>query len=682
MTAGPVASTDILLSPFRLRHLQLRNRIVSTAHAPGYGVESLPRERYIRYHEEKARGGVGLTMFGGSTAVSPDAVAPFGQLTAAEDRAIPHLAALADAVHRHGAACICQISHPGRRGGWQSGSWLAPVAPSAVREPQHRAFPKEMEDWDFDRIRDDFAAATRRCREAGLDGVELLFAGGHLMLQFLSPAVNRRVDRYGGSPENRLRYALEVLAAVREAAGDSFVVGVRITADEFLDEGLDRHACLDICEGLAGSGCVDYLNVMASQTYDWRSSTLSIPGMSMPMAPYLTLAGAIKAVVDIPVMHAGRIHDLPTAARAITDGYVDLVGMTRSQIADPHMVRKLESGRAEDIRPCVGANYCINRIYAGGESLCIHNPATGREASLPHRFEPAAERRRVVVVGAGPAGLEAARVSAERGHEVILFEREDTPGGQLNLASRAGGRAALAGITQWLQAQVRRLGVELRLATEADADAVRSCSPDVVVIATGGRPNRGDIEGVELVCSAWDLLAEKLIPGDSVLLFEDGGMDAGMSCAQFLGERVSHLEVATPERHLGIDVGATTFPVYLQKLYEHGVVVTPDSRLRSVRRRGNRLVAVLRNEYTLAEQEREVDQVVSEHGTLPVDDLYFALKPHAANRGVVDYHALVAGRPQPRREPPGFLLYRVGDAVAGRNIHAAIHDSLRLCKDF
>src|SRR5579871_2890520 len=205
---------EALLQPLRLRGTTLRNRIVSTAHAPGYGIESLPRERYRRYHEEKAKGGIGLTMIGGSTAVSPDAVAPFGQLTLADDRAIPHIKELVDAVHGHGASCFCQISHPGRRGRWDSGAWLPQVSPSAVREPQHRPFPKEMEDWDFERIVEDYKAAASRAKAAGLDGVELLFAGGHLLVQFLSPAVNMRTDGYGGSLDNRLRYAFEIITAV------------------------------------------------------------------------------------------------------------------------------------------------------------------------------------------------------------------------------------------------------------------------------------------------------------------------------------------------------------------------------------------------------------------------------------------------------------------------------------
>lgn len=670
-----------LLSPFRLGHLTLRNRIVSTAHAPAYGVASKPMERYRLYHEEKAKGGVALTMFGGSTAVSPDAIAPFGQLTLADDSAVPHMRDLAEAVHRHGAACICQISHPGRRGRWDSGSWLPAAGPSHRREPQHRSFPKEMEDWDFDRIKRDYVAAAQRGKDSGLDGVELLFAGGHLMLQFFSPAVNTRTDAYGGSLENRLRYAVEVLRAVRAGVGDGFVIGARITADEMISEGLDRAECLQIAVALAATGVVDYLNIMASQTYDWRSSALSIPSMAFPPAPWLSLASAIKAAVPIAVLHAGRITDLATAARAIDEGHIDLVAMTRAQIADPHLVNKLRAGRGDDIRPCVGANYCINRIYAGHESLCLLNPATGREATMPHILGKAATARRVVVVGAGPAGLEAARVCAERGHRVTLFEAEPEVGGQIRIAGRLAWRASLGGIADWLRRQIEARGVDLRLRQAAGVADVVALDPDIVLIATGGRPNKGPVEGDELVTSSWDILSGRAVPGGETLLFDDHSGDQGMSCAQFIAERGARLEVVTPEREIGTEVGATTFPIYLRALYEHRAKFSTDLRLRAVRRSGNRLTATLRNEYTLRDEEREVDQVVSEHGTLPDDALYFALKPLARNGGAVDYQALTRGAYSEITTNPDatFVLYRLGDAVAGRNIHAALYDSLRLC---
>jgi NADPH-dependent 2,4-dienoyl-CoA reductase/sulfur reductase-like enzyme len=423
---------------------------------------------------------------------------------------------------------------------------------------------------------------------------------------------------------------------------------------------------------------------MASNTYDWRSSSYSIPSMASPLAPYLGMAGAIKAAVSIPVLHAGRILDLATAARAIEDGIIDLVAMTRAQIADPHMVRKLVERRENDIRPCVGANYCINRIYSGAEALCLQNPATGREATMPHVVPRAGTQKRVVVVGGGPAGLEAARVCGERGHRVTLIEAEPQVGGQINIAARLSWRNALTTIPQWLEAQCRRVGVDLWLGYTADAAMVERFTPDIVVIATGGYPNTGAIEGAEHVFSTWDILGGHVKPADRVLMFDDQGSDSGMGCADYLSRHAGKLEVATPERHLGIETGVTTFPTYLTNLYERKVVISPDLRLRRVEAKGNSLIAVLRNEYTLKEERREVDQVVSDHGTLPNEDLYLELKPRSRNLGAVDYHALVAGRAQTiSTNPEGkYTLFRVGDSVASRNIHAALFDSLRLCKDF
>ncbi|MFO0997458.1 MAG: NADH:flavin oxidoreductase [Alphaproteobacteria bacterium] len=675
---------DALFEPLRIKNLTIRNRIMSTAHAPAYGEGGMPGERYQAYHEEKAKGGLGLDIFGGSSTIAIECPPTFGQLSVADDRVIPHLQKMAERIHRHGAATFCQISHSGRRTRWDQGQWLAPVAPSAIREPEHRPFPKEMEDWDFDRIRRDYGQAARRVKAGGIDGVELLYGGGHLMLQFWSPSANTRGDKYGGALENRMRFGFEVLEEVRGQVGPDFILGVRLTSDELIADGLAPTECLEIAVRLAASGYVDYLNIMTSQPRDWRSSSLSTVNMSFPSAPYLHLASAIKAAVNVPIFHAGKIADPATAARAIAEGHLDMVAMTRAHIADPHFVRKVREGREDDIRQCVGANYCIDRIYTGAEALCIQNPATGRETKVPHVIPAAQAKKTVVIAGAGVAGLEAARVSAERGHRVVLFESTPKTGGQVNVAIKATWRSGLAGITRWLESQIEKRGVDLRLGTPATAANVMAEKPDVVIVATGGAPNKGAIEGAELAASTWDILDGKVEPGENILLFDDQGGHAGPSTAEFLAARGAKVEVVTPERFVGIEVGGTNFPVHFRELYKMGAVMTPDTRLVRIYREGNQLVAVLRNEYTLAEEERAIDQVVAEHGTLPRADLYFALKPHSINRGEIDLRALSENRAQTLATNPSgtFRLYRVGDAVASRNIHAAIYDSLRLCKDF
>jgi thioredoxin reductase len=354
--------------------------------------------------------------------------------------------------------------------------------------------------------------------------------------------------------------------------------------------------------------------------------------------------------------------------------------MTRAQIADPHLVRKLAEGRPEDIRPCVGANYCIDRLYAGKDAVCLHSPATGKEAGLPHEISRAQDARRVVVVGGGPAGLEAARVCAARGHAVVLFERETKAGGQLRLAMRAPARGNLGAIATWLEAQARRHGAELRLGYEATAERVLDELPDVVVIATGGRPHLGEMPGAELAHSTWSVLDGSRQPRGRVLVYDEHGEHQALSCAEKLARDGAELEIVTPARVIGEELGSINFAVHLKALYAAGVRLTPDHRL--VRLAPG--MALLRNEYTRAEVERSVDAVVLELGTLPVDELYLDLVPHSSNEGAMDWEALVAGRAQPRGpdEREGtFQLFRIGDAVASRNVAAAVHDALRLCKD-
>ena len=672
-----------LLDPFRLRGVTFKNRLMSTSHAPGYVEDRHPKLRYQLYHEEKAKGGLALTMFGGSSNIAPDSPSAFGQIWIGDDSIIPVLREFSGRVHRHGCAIMCQITHMGHRTLWNVEDWLPPIAPSPIREHAHRSFPKEMDRSDIRRVVRAFGDAAVRCREGGLDGVELL-AYGHLIHQFWTPLVNRRTDEYGGSLENRARFGLEVLEEVRRRVGEDFLVGFRMMGDELKEGGLDQEDCLALAKIHADTGMCDFLNVVAGQVGDERGLALSIPSMAGPRAPFVPIAARMKRETGIAVFHATRIMDLPTAEHCVREGLVDMVAMTRAHMADPHIVAKMMRGEEERIRPCVGAGYCIDRIYVGGDALCLHNPATGRERTMPHVVRPApGPRRKVVVVGAGPAGLEAARVAALRGHEVVVFEAASEPGGQVVLAARATWRRELLGITEWLAAEVEHLGVTVHLNRYAEAPDVLAARPDVVIAATGGVPNVGRVAGAEHVVSVWDILGGQVEAGAEVLVFDDHGDHQGPSVVDFLATRGSAVELVTPDRMSAHEVGATNYPVYLASFYSKGVTLTPDRRLRSVEPEGNRLRAVLRNEYTDAEEARVVDQVVVEHGTLPAAELYHELAPLARNEGALDLDALIAGRAQALASNPDgeFMLFRVGDAIASRNVHAAIYDSLRLCKE-
>jgi NADPH-dependent 2,4-dienoyl-CoA reductase/sulfur reductase-like enzyme len=400
----------------------------------------------------------------------------------------------------------------------------------------------------------------------------------------------------------------------------------------------------------------------------------------MRSAPHLDFAGRVRAEVGLPTFHAARIPDVATARHAVASGQLDMVGMTRAHMADPHIVRKIVEGREEDIRPCVGATYCLDRIYQGGMALCIHNPSTGREETLPHDIAPAADRKKVVIVGAGPAGLEAARVAAERGHDVIVFEASGLPGGQVRLTTQTRRRAEMIGIIDWRMAQCAARGVDFRFNVWAEATDVTAENPDIVIIATGGLPTTDVLSsGNDLVVSTWDILSGDVKPGANVLLFDDAGDHAAMQAAQMIAEAGSRVEVMTPDRSFAPEVMAMNLVPYMRAMQDKDVTFTVTFRLLAVEKAGNQLQATIGSDYMKLGRTALYDQVVVNHGTQPLADIYFDLKPLSANKGVVDYDAMIDGRPQPA-VANGFQLFRIGDAVEARNTHAAIYDALRLLR--
>ena len=678
-----VMSTDPLLQPYRLKHLTLRNRIMTTAHEPAYPEDGMPKSRYRAYHVERAKGGVALTMTAGSAAVSRDSPPAFNNILVYKDEVVSWMKELVEACHEHGAAVMIQLTHLGRRTRWDKNYWLPVVSPSLNKEAAHRAFPKKIEDWDIDRIIKDYADAAERMRAAGLDGIELE-AYGHLMDQFWSPLTNTLEAPYGGSLDNRLHFTFEVLTAIRKRVGPDFIVGVRYTGDEVLDGGLNKQDGLTISHRLKDSGMVDFLNIVRGHIDTDAGLTDLIPIQGMPSAPHLDFAGEIRAATRFPTFHAARIQDVATARHAIATGKVDMVGMTRAHMTDPHIVRKIMEGREDQIRPCVGANYCLDRIYQGGAAYCIHNAATGRETFMPHAVQPAPVKRKVVVIGTGPAGLEAARVAAERGHEVVVFEAAGKPGGQVLLTARDFRRREMIGIINWRMEQCASRGVEFRFDTFAEAHDVLEEKPDVVLIATGGYPHTDILKsGNDLVVSAWDIISGSAKPGQRVLLFDDAGDHAALQATEVIAVAGAKLEIMTPDRSFAPEVMAMNLVPYMRSLQKLDVTFTVTFRLEQVGREGQELVAVIGSDYGGVRQERRVDQVVVNHGTVPNDELYFSLKPNSRNLGAIDHDRLIAGLSQDGSSNPQgeYQLFRIGDAVSARNTHAAIYDALRLVKD-
>lgn len=673
-------ATDPLLQPFQLGHLTLRNRIVSTAHAPSYVESGHPRDRYRLYHEEKAKGGIGLTIMGGSTNVSPDSPSVFGQLYAGDDSIVPWLAKYAEGVQKHGSGAIIQLTHLGRRTVWDDGHWLPVVAPSAVRERAHRAIPKVIEQADIDRIIADYARAADRVRQAGFDGVELL-VHSHLMGQFLSPLTNQREDAYGGSLENRMRFSMQVIDAVRDALGPDLILGLRIAADEEVDTGLSQQDCIDIAQAFEATGQITYLNAVACAPYDDLGLARWIAPMGTPSAPHLETIARLRAEVSLPVMHAQGIADTATARHALDSGAVDLVGMTRAHMADPHLVNKLHRGDEDRIRPCVGLGYCVDRVNQGKAAVCGQNAATGREGHLPHVITPSAVQRRALVIGGGPAGMEAARVLAERGHDVTLHDAADRLGGQIRLAASGTTRRSIIGVTDWLEAELTRLGVTVHLNSYLDETDLADPDANLIIVATGGLPHTPDLPGHALTTSPWDVLSGAARLSGQVLVLDEIGDHPGAVLADALLGHGADVTLATPDRNPHHNLGPTVASTTLKALYAQGVRYLPDTDCTGLARDGNRITATLRNVLTGAEDTQIFDHVLTETGTQANDDIYHALAPRSRNHGQLDIDAWVTGEPVLPADTPkgGFDLIRVGDAVSSRNLAAALHDALRIC---
>ena len=640
----------LLTSPFELRGRMLRNRIVSTPHATGWSHDGLIAQTEIDYHVRKAAGGVGLVMTFGSASVDPTTQASYGSIALWDERNEPALRALAEGIHGHGALCISQMTHMGRRG--HSVTSGVPLrAPSDLPEGSHLEVPVPLDAVELPAIVERFAAAARRLEQCGWDGAEVTSFGGHLIEQFFDPQVNTRTDAYGGSLENRTRFGREVLEAVRAAVSDDFILGLRMAVDQCLTGGLGPEDMIEIARSLTSSGAVDLVSVSGGTGATRLATAYFVPGDELPEGVYNERAARFRRAVDIPVLVAGRNVEPEVAEAALSAG-VDLVAMTRAIIADPDLPLKVAAGERK--RPCISLNEgCIGRLYTGLPMWCSVNPAI-REPELA-RLTPAADPGRIVVVGGGVAGLEAARAAALRGHQVVVFERRPDLGGRARLAAERRGRERWRLYVDWLRDEAVDAGVELRLSTSADVAAVLAEQPDAVIIATGSRlrdaapPSQTPLVDV-------DALLEHGLPGamSRALILDDEGGFLAPTAAEALVAAGCSVEIATTHTSVGALIDPTQQPFVLRRLALAGVVQSPN------------LVWVPTESSDGVELQHLYTEVVEQ-------------------RGDVDL-VVVAGRRQSetslrdalRTEAPGMPVTLVGDALAPRTLLDAVAEGARV----
>lgn len=547
-----------LREPITLADCTIPNRLVRTAHATGYAL-GLVSDRLIAYHEARARGGVGLH-FLEIASVHPSSP---GSLMAFDDMVIDGLARLGERMHLHGAKVFQQIWHGGSNAKPLDGtpSW----APSEVPEPSYGTIPQAMTQAMIDEVVAGFGQAARRCREAGLDGVEVHGAHGYLVGQFLSPKTNQRTDAYGGPLENRVRLSREILSSIREAVGPGFPVGIRLSGTEGIPDGIQPHEAAATAAALEADGLIDFVSVSMGSYYAFSKF---VGAMHEPLGYELPTSQVVTSAVRVPRIVTGRIMDLHDAERILADGIADMVSMVRATIADPEIVAKSFAGTEGLVRPCISCNQaCVGGLFGPKMSVgCVVNPVAGNEHAGEEQYPAAEQPRRIFVVGGGPAGLEAAQTAARRGHQVVLCEAADELGGQLQLARRAPHRQDIAAITDWLGQEARRVGVEVRTGTLVNAAYLEAQGADAVILATGGEPRRdgyqhkrpdATVRGVDLphVVTPDDVLGGRVKEVEHVVVFDDFAGIIGVSVAEHLLMRGCEVTYVTSHDEVAASLG-------------------------------------------------------------------------------------------------------------------------------
>ncbi len=645
-----------LFTPLNLGSTALSNRICLLAHRTNFAQNGRLNERHIAYYRRRAQGECGLIILG-ELAVHPDDRPWETLIEAHRPEVTADFQKLTDAVHQFDTRIMAQLNH----WGFQSSGYVtrkAILGPSAVADIVFGETCKPMEPEDFSEIMDAYSQAALRVQQGGFDGLEIDMGPESLLRQFLSPISNHRGDEYGGSLENRMRFPLQIVESVRSAVGNDFTIGVCLCADEKFWGGITPEESVPMAQTLEATGAVDFINVAVGTYYNLH---MIMPSMHVPFGFSIDVAEQIKNGVGIPVMAGHQIGFPGKADQLISNGKADMVGYVRALISDPDMVKKTREGRVADIRYCVKDNKgCIGRISQSKALGCIQNPRIGYEPLTGDlSWPPIQRKKKVIIVGAGPSGMEAARVAHERGHDVTVYEKADTVGGQVNLIGKRPGRGAMQGVTRYLKHMLTELGVSIQTGLKATPELILEQAPDAVVVATGSvpvsKPFPGEY-GPPAVLNGWDVIQGTHPVGQKVLFVDEDGGHHAMATAELLAEQGKQVDMVTGDLFIGIEL-APRGELYLgrQRLLQQGVTFRTDLDILEIDTNESGLRVKARDIYTnepiLFD---DYDTVVLDVGNTADDDLYHQLKSQVNE------------------------IYRTGDCVAPRGIDMAIIEGRRV----